>query len=182
MDFSTFSSYCISKKCLRNTIYNEKTCSRIPKQQRCFEKYNKIKEKSNKQKTDEKLDEILKNEVWMRDAGYIPKTSKVTMNNWKLICCFWKCLTEKEKIDFIENNKSMLFLCCNIDRAHIFGKGSHIDLKYEASNVLLINRLAHSRLDNFQDPITGKPITKEKRMHWFERMFFNTYKENKKNV
>lgn len=168
MDFSSFSNYCISGTCLRRTIYNAKTCAREEKQNRCYLKYNKKQEQKSFDINEE--DVQLTKEVWKRDTGLEISLPKVTGDNWKKYCRFWNCLTNDERSQFLERWKTALYICTNLDKAHIKGKGAHIQEKYNIENVVLLNRLTHNLLDQYKDPLTGKPITAEQRTAWFNRI------------
>lgn len=54
-----------------------------------------------------------------------------------------------------------------IDHAHVFGKGSYPELKYDPDNIVLLNRYSHSNIDQYRDPIIGDQITKEEREKWW---------------
>jgi hypothetical protein len=55
-----------------------------------------------------------------------------------------------------------------LDVAHIFGKGSYSHMKYDVDNMILLSRVFHSRIDSYQDPLTGRAITKEQRDDWWK--------------
>jgi len=57
-----------------------------------------------------------------------------------------------------------------LDVAHIFPVGAHPEMCYEISNVVLLDRYAHECIDNMKDPITGKIMTMEQNLAWWERI------------
>lgn len=59
------------------------------------------------------------------------------------------------------------FLLHQIDRAHVFGRGSNPHMKYDVDNVVWLNRWSHNNLDQSKDPITGKTISAEKVEQWW---------------
>jgi hypothetical protein len=57
-----------------------------------------------------------------------------------------------------------------IDRAHVFRRSRYPHMKYDSENVYCLSRLFHSRLDSYQDPITGKAIDEEASVAWWKRI------------
>lgn len=165
--FEEFCSYCDKKLCLRNTIYNAKTCVRDSKRKRCYDKLKKTKEKFVKKLTNFQKDEFA-DSVWQRDAGFIP--DKKQIDHWEKYCRFWRCLTSQERVQFYKIHKDNLYLCNNLDVAHVEGKGRNPGEKTNLENVVLLNRLAHSLLDTYFDPLTKEKITAEERERWFDRI------------
>jgi len=81
-------------------------------------------------------------------------------------CRLMKVLTAKEALLLIKGGGPLSVL----DPAHVFGSGPFPHMVYDTDNVVLLNRVAHDRLDTFKDPITGKPITKEEHTVWWKRI------------
>ena len=164
-DYDEFSQYCNNKTCLRNTFYNPNTCVKDSKQKRCYDKW--LKKQDKKIEKDERWEKT-REKVWIRDFGrFIPK-GKTEL--WRLACRLWNCLTHEEKRQFLLENKDNLYLCKHIDVAHIESKTSNLSKKYEEDNCMLLNRLSHKYIDSYKNPITGKSISKEERLEWFNRM------------
>lgn len=90
-------------------------------------------------------------------------------------CQLWRVLTKEEKNYILDNYKEELYMLSNKDAAHIKGRGSSIELKYDKDNVVIICRYFHTLLDTYRDPVTKKEITDEQRGFWFERI--KAYKE-----
>lgn len=57
-----------------------------------------------------------------------------------------------------------------LDTAHIYPVSTHPRLTYVDSNLILLNRYSHSRLDSFRHPISGVSITYTEAMQWWERI------------
>lgn len=113
--------------------------------------------------------EEFQNAVWQRELkmdmppnGHFPQ--------WTKACQFWKCLSAAEKKTFLETSKGEEWKLTTIQVCHIRGKGAHADLKYEPSNAILGNFVFHSRIDTSIDPVTNKPMSKQERIAWFERI------------
>lgn len=170
MEYGQFCGFCDKKRCPRRTIYNAKTCLTESKRKRCYDKFLKKKEK-DEEKRDyiDPREIVIDNEIWQRDAGFVPKKKKLPGDAWKKVCRFWKCLTKEEQDLFLELNKEHLWLCKDMDKAHLEGKGSNPDLKFEKSNLVLMNRLSHRRLTDAKDPITGEDIDVLRINYWYER-------------
>jgi len=141
--------------CLRNRgLPPAKNCSSIYKRERCYEKYlEKLEKQTKKQKIDKKINE--------RD---------------KSLCALLKILTPEEFNNFINNNNTnVLWKIRKKDNAHILPKSSYPEFAFDMDNIVVLSRLFHERLDNYQDPLTGIFIGKEGRKKWFERIM----KENR---
>lgn len=166
-------------RCMRNTIYTERTCSREGKQRRCYAKYQEklakkllkpVKKISSRVKKDESYEELVA-KVWQRDAGFLPESRQ--REDWWKYCRFFRSLFDSERKIFLDRNNDLLWMCVNLDCAHRESKGSRPDQKYMVDNVFLLNRLAHSRLDSYQNPITGEAIDAAERDAWFDRIAEN---------
>jgi hypothetical protein len=167
-DVIDFQQSCNNKKCLRNTIYNAKTCKQIGKQERCYEKYLR---KTDKDK--EKRQVIIEDKEWKEALDIVHKRDKT--------CTIWKILTIKEREYIINNHfEDYRWLSKTLDGAHIFGR-NNVKLKYNADNVLLINRYFHRLLTDHKDPVTQKGLSKEEVISWYIRAFNFVHGESIKN-
>jgi hypothetical protein len=77
---------------------------------------------------------------------------------------------------FIENNLSSLYT--KLDLAHIIPRSDSKALYYEPENLILLNRVSHSLIDMYHDPVTGKPITKQQREDYFRYIIGNELYED----
>lgn len=57
-----------------------------------------------------------------------------------------------------------------LDGAHVFGKGAYPWMRYEAKNIVLLNRFSHSCLDTGKSPIDGHQISFEEKEAWWQRI------------
>ncbi len=152
MNLKEFSTFCNQKKCLRRTIYNEKTCPTITKQTRCFKKFTKkLEESYAKIEVDTKWEE-LKDVIHKRD-------------NYE--CRLTRLLTPDENYGAI---KTGFFTRTSLDLAHVVRRSQSKKLYYEPRNIVLLNRIFHGRLDAHKDPVTGKHISNEELKKWWVRM------------
>jgi len=119
-----------------------------------YEKYIKPKEKKIQKGSwdDPKWKEVA-NIVWKRDKGECRLLSKLKIDNPQLY------------MYFINNNLPSLYT--KLDLAHIIPRSQSAELYYETTNLILLNRISHSLLDSYHNPITGKPITKEEHEKWW---------------
>jgi len=173
-DFEQFSASCFRGRCLRNTIYNAKTCSRDGKQRQCHGKYlEKIQKTAEKRQAnkgrpgnpDPEYDALVE-ACWKRDAGYVP-AEKHMPKSWKRYCKIWKCLTPEERQ--VAERQTGFYLNAHLDVSHIKGKGPFPELKYVLENVILAGRFFSNRLDTYTDPVDGSSISDDERQAWFER-------------
>lgn len=173
-DFEEFSASCANRRCLRNTIFNAKTCARDSKRKACHIKYlNKLDKEAEKRKQnkgrpgnpDPEYDKLV-HDCWVRDAGFEPETKHLP-KSWKNYCCIWKCLSIEEREE--AQQQVGFYLNAHVDVSHIKGKGGRADLKYLLTNVLISGRFFSNRLDKYLDPVSGEPITAQERDEWFER-------------
>ncbi len=169
MTFEEFGQKCDIKVCLRKRKYHEKGCLLDSKRQDCYVKFLKVN-KFKQPEVDEKW-EAVRTAVWERDAKILPDDQDST--KWKSYCRFMRSLTLDEQIRFIKLNQNYLWMCADIDVAHLKGKGAFPELKYEVSNCVLMNRLAHSRLDVYKDPFTGEDIDSFVRESYIDKIRSN---------
>lgn len=57
-----------------------------------------------------------------------------------------------------------------IDHAHVIRRTQSLKLKYDSDNIVLLNRFSHSMLDQYRNPLNGKPISKEETVLWWTRI------------
>lgn len=119
-----------------------------------YEKYSKPKEKKIQKSSweDPKWKEVA-DVVWKRDKGQCRLLSKLKIDNPELY------------VYFINNNLPSLY--SKLDLAHVVPRSKSKELYYEPSNIVLLNRVSHSLLDSYHNPITGKSITKEEHEKWW---------------
>jgi len=79
-------------------------------------------------------------------------------------CVLTKCLTVGEA------KRVKVGPRMNLDCAHVLSASSRPDLVYEPSNVHLIGREFHRRLDDYQDPVTGIPVGVNEHFWWWWRI------------
>jgi hypothetical protein len=146
-----FKKTCQEKHCPR---YQAKAnnCKLESKQERCFQKIKIKQEEISEEKN--KLKEI-KTQIRIRD---------------KSTCLVLKCLTINELNLFIELNKKNLWQNSRKDNAHILPQSKYPEFKYDVDNIFTCGRFFHSRLDNYQDLITGVFIGDEGRKKWIEKI------------
>lgn len=177
MEFNELQPNCLKGKCSRHTIIS-KRCKTEAKQLDCLIKINK---KTIKSYNEDLEYTNLVNNVWERDAGFVPVSK--SQKNWQKYCRFWKCLTKEEQEIFLTRWQDVLWICENLDTSHIKGKGSHIELKYDIENCVLVNRLVQSNLlDQYKDPLTGCNITKTERESWWERIINGELQTTSKDI
>lgn len=95
--------------------------------------------------------------------------------------CRLKLVLNREEL--LELNKNPVSLLNQLDVAHVVPRSSSKTLYYDLDNLVLLNRVSHSWLDTYKNPINGKPITKEERDMWWKRIVgeqhFNKLQERK---
>ena len=119
-----------------------------------YEKYIKLKEKKIQKGSwdDPKWKEVA-DIVWKRDRGQCRLLSKLKVDNPDLY------------LYFIKNNMKSLYT--KLDLAHIIPRSKSSELYYEPSNIILLNRVSHSNLDTYHNPVTGEAINKEEQEKWW---------------
>lgn len=83
-------------------------------------------------------------------------------------CQFLKCLSMKE---YFQLKKGTQF---NIDPAHIFSAASEPSQVYNVKNVICLTRFIHRRMDDYQNPLTGKDIDLNTHYYWWWRIYKHT--------
>jgi len=125
-----------------------------------YEKYIKSKkEKVQKGSWDDPLWQEVADKVWKRDKGECRLLSKLKIDNPDLY------------LYFIKNNMKSLYT--KLDLAHIIPRSQSAELYYEPTNLILLNRVSHSLLDSYHNPITGESINKVQRDEWWEYIIGN---------
>jgi hypothetical protein len=188
-EYDEFKESCNKKRCLRNTMYNEKTCTKEYKIEACYRKYIqqvekknfKISESKNKSvdiNIDERYEQ-LKKDIWLRDSG-VEYNGVSKKRDWNEYDAFWNSIfTKEEKINLVKNSFKDFWLNENLDLMHIESIGRSPEEKYNQDNIILAGRLWHSRIDQFKDPVTNLDMTNDERNDWLQRMK-NYIKEIKK--
>jgi len=162
IDFEAFKKLCERGTCLRRTLLS-KNCKQLYKQQQCYLKYQRKVEKQFENQVDEEWEKV-KKIVFERDNNECQLLKK--LNKEQLSIFYSKAIPNLVKV---------------IDPAHYKSRGSFLDLKYEPDNVVVINRISHSRLDIGKSPIDGKTITKEEWHQWWELILGKERKERLDN-
>lgn len=68
----------------------------------------------------------------------------------------------------IDLNNNAGWLLKTIDGAHYKSRSRYPFLVYYPDNVVPLNRYSHSMLDQYKDPISGEPISKEEHEEWWQ--------------
>ena len=71
-----------------------------------------------------------------------------------------------------------------LDPCHIFRRSTYPHMKYDLENIVILHRLFHSRLDQYKDPFTGRPITFDETYIWWKKIvgskrFYNLQQKTK---
>lgn len=85
----------------------------------------------------------------------------------KNMCVLCRILTPGEYFQFLKSNPLMIGI---IDVAHIIPVGNDPAKYINMDNAVCLCRCHHQRLDNYQDPITGKNCKKSDHEKWWERI------------
>lgn len=129
----------------------------VKSQEKVTKKYSEYQKKWH-EKNQKRLDE-----KWEKLKEIVDKRDKHS-------CRLYRLLTVEE-INLVKND--LFGKLKTIDRAHVFRRSSYPHLKYESENVYCLYRLFHSRLDQYQNPLTGAPTTKEEIEQWWRRIVGN---------
>ena len=147
-----FREYCNKGKCLRKTI-KSKQCFKYYKQETCFKKYQVNEDKR-------------KIELFEPDYAWLELKEELLLRDGS--CLVMKILSTDE-IKQVEKQDGF-WLQKHLDGAHIISRAECPNQIYNINNVVLLGRFFHSRIDNFQDLITGESITKEEVARWWTRI------------
>lgn len=82
-------------------------------------------------------------------------------------CCAVLTPTEAE---IFKQSKPYIPWTHILDCAHRHPVSTHLDEAYDDSNVFLLCREHHHRIDDFHDPVTNKPIDEEEHERWWDRI------------
>lgn len=152
IDLNSFKNNCLKNKCARISIPSKK-CLGEAKQKKCYDKY--VKRSTRVYEVDEE---------WAAVVTFIKKRDK---NQCRLMQVLSSEELSKVLLDIVKNFGSYKE---PLDPAHIFRRSIRKDLYYEPSNIVLLHRYFHSRLDTYKDPITNKSIGKEEVGKWWKRI------------
>lgn len=117
------------------------------------------------------------------------KCKKIVFERDNNNCRLWPLLSLEEKSK-VKNYIYQGSEFATIDPAHVISQSQSKKLQYNPDNIICLYRLFHTRLDNYQDPITGKYLEgktteerKQKRKDWFIKIIgkdlFEWLEENK---
>ena len=160
MTFEQFKEYYMKKGiCLGQMTKSKHTLNERELKTR-YDKYSKPKkEKVQKGSWDDPLWQGVADKVWKRDKSECRLLSKLKIDNPDLY------------LYFIKNNMKSLYT--KLDLAHIIPRSQSAELYYEPSNIILLNRVSHSLLDSYHNPITGESINKVQHDEWWEYIIGN---------
>jgi hypothetical protein len=161
-----FISDCNSGKCNRSTIKSPQ-CKKEYKRKLCYTKYEKQLEK-NKEKREK---DYLKSKDKEIDVDYkwieVCELVKLRDNNQ---CRLYSILTKEERFYLLREQKENVHFNKTLGCAHVIPRRMSKNLYYDARNLYLLGWCFHFRLDNLQDPLTGKPISMEEHDKWWIRI------------
>jgi len=100
-----------------------------------------------------------KDQAWKSVKAQVAERDKV--------CRLSRILTVQEFIALRQRAGSYL---SQLDAAHYRAVSEMPELVYDPNNIVLLNHYSHSLLDDYKDPITGKPIDEETHNKWWERI------------
>lgn len=164
LSFDDFALKCNSGFCLRGAIKSP-NCFNLKKQKLCYEKYKKLVDKNNNKSIDNNYLEF-RRKVWLMDTKHEPISVSLF---WNKYCKLTNCLTEIECKELFKNFEGDLWLNRNLDVAHIIPISKNPKLKYDPYNAVVLGRFFHKLLDNYKNPINGKPISIDEREAWLKR-------------
>lgn len=82
-------------------------------------------------------------------------------------CRLLRVLSAKDAILLKRNAGQQLQ---KLDPAHIYPVSKNIQLTYELSNIVCLNRYSHEMLDTCRHPVTGASISREDVYEWWEQI------------
>ena len=132
-----------------------------------WKRYCEVKSVKNKSSKDERWTEVSEL-VHKRDREQCRFLSKLKVDN------------PDKYMYFIHNNIRGLYM--RLDVAHVIPRTLSKALYYEPNNLVLLNRVSHSLLDTYHDPVTGKAITsRQVEDYWKYIIGVEKYEELKEN-
>ena len=93
-------------------------------------------------------------------------------------CRLCNILTITEKIYFDKSHPTRK----NLDCAHVFPVSTHPLMVYQPDNIYLLCREHHSRIDDFNSPITGKQISINRHFWWWWRVINKSTEKYNKDI
>jgi hypothetical protein len=162
--------HCVNTAKTKNKLNDIQLLSKYNKYLKTLQKQADAK-KRHSDKAKEKIIEI--DEKWIEIREAVFKRDSYT-------CQFMKILNSEELKLYKQIAGSFIKV---LDPAHIITRSEAPSLVYDIDNIITISRIAHSYIDHFQDPITGKSMTKEEQLKWWYRIVGESrYKLLKENV
>lgn len=161
-----FKESCDKKRCLRNTMYNNKTCLTDSKRERCYKQYLTKLEK-DKIKREEQIAKS-KNKVIKVDEAWL-ECKRIVKERDGNKCRFISICTPAEKKIILE--KVFMFKDFQkLDPAHIYSQGAYKHMYVLPENVATLYRYVHTCIDQFLDPFTEEYIGKEGNIYYWKRI------------
>lgn len=148
-----FKIKCNKGYCTRGTI-KSKVCVKESKQDLCYKKY--LAQQEKKKETWKEVDyewEELKRNILIRDES----------------CVVSKILT-KEEILAVEKQEGFWLNAKFLDGAHVIPRATLPSCIYDETNVVIMGRFFHSRIDKYLDLVTGEYIGAEGCYNWWTRI------------
>lgn len=120
----------------------------------------KLKEINKKKeiKKDEKWEDLRK-DIWKRDKGQ---------------CQLIRVLTYEEYQELKRNSGGLHKKSLDLAHSIWTRRSKEPKHKYLKEGIVLLNRFSHSMIDQYRNPITGNPISKEEAEEWWKRIFGKT--------
>lgn len=165
-EFEDFTIECDKIRCPRNTLYHPVQCLTDYKRKNCFNLYNRKLERDI-----EKIKQDQKDERW-------ELVKQLVKENVGEGCHLFKCLDAKDKSTVLQDGLLNHNDFKKIDGAHILPKGPWPQHKYKTSNVILIKRLFHTRLESYNHPITEEFIGREAAQQWYLKIWNYVHKKD----
>ena len=164
LDFDEFKNNCLKGHCARHTIISPQ-CLKDYKIKKC---YNKVLDK---------IDTRIKDVVEFQTKDILKwKELKATILERDKSCRLFKVCTLEEKE--ILYSKTCYGNFGILDGAHVFSRGSNLQMKYDIDNVYILSRYAHTCIDNYLNPFTEKYMGKEgNKIFWIKIIGEEKYNE-----
>lgn len=155
IDLSQFKEKCNKGFCSRQTM-KSKQCLKESKQELCYDKWKaKLNHIAEKRviKDDEDIEwKMLKESILMRDG-----------------CCLMEKIMTAEERSIVEKQEGY-WLQKYKDGAHLISRSESPKHIYLESNVIILGRFFHQRLDNYYDLITGEQKDFACKKYWITRI------------